>query len=322
MSREVQLKRLLEIDRLIRAGRAPSPQMLAERLGVKTRQIYLDRRQLIEHFGAPLVLDRARGGWVYTDATFALPSAVLSETELLAFHLLVVQARASGNEGLSAPFDGAVTKLTHGLDERAAVDLQALNVSPAPAARSDDGHLLQLAKAQAARRKVRMLYFSAQSDEVKWRMVHPLGLENRRGEVLLIAFDENRAAVRSFNVARIRELRPTRAYFSPPEGFDIETFRRTMLWAEAGAVLHSIAVRFDAYQARYIQERQFHPDQTLEHHPDGALTLRFPASGLPEVARWVLGYGRHAEALAPPELRALVRDHVRQMTTLYEENYD
>ena len=47
--------------------------------------------------------------------------------------------------------------------------------------------------------------------------------------------------------------------------------------------------------------------------------MRFPASGLNETARFVLGYGRHAEVLEPLALRQLVGQHLRQMTRFYED---
>lgn len=90
-----------------------------------------------------------------------------------------------------------------------------------------------------------------------------------------------------------------------------------MFNAEAGDELCKIEVRFDAYQARFIRERQYHPEQHIEEQTDGGLILRFEASGLGEVARWVMSYGRHAQVLAPEKLFLLVQSHLADLARIY-----
>ncbi len=316
-----QVARLIEIDRLVRGGTAPSPLSLARQLGVSRRQIFLDRNRLISEMGAPLQFDRARRGWVYTDQTWVFSTAILTEGELLAFFLSVEIARSAGNDGLEDALASAVAKIARGLGEVVSVDLSALrdslSVSSPPAARVNARTAMQLTRAQATRRKVSMHYASASSGETKWRVVHPYHLYVARSEWLLLAFDEDRGETRTFNVHRIQGLKILRTPFVRDPTFDPNSMTRTMLWAEAGKKVFEIAVLFDAYQARFIRERSWHPDQRLEEQSDGALVLHFPASGLGEVARWALGYGKHAKVLAPPELIEIVREHVEQLTRTY-----
>jgi len=316
-----QVARLIEIDRLVRGGKAPSPLALARQLGVSRRQIFLDRNRLVSEMGAPLQFDRARRGWVYTDQTWVFSTAILTEGELLAFFLSVEIARSAGNDGLEDSLASAVAKIARGLGEVVSVDLSALrdslSVSSPPAARVNARTAMQLARAQAMKRKVSMLYASASSGETKWRVVHPYHLYVARSEWLLLAFDEDRGETRTFNAHRIQGLKVLGALFVRDPKFDPSAMTRTMLWAEAGKRVFDVAVLFDAYQARFIRERSWHPDQRLEEQNDGALVLHFPASGLGEVARWVLGYGKHAQVLGPPELITLVKEHVEQLSRVY-----
>jgi len=316
-----QVARLIEIDRLVRGGTAPSPDALARQLRVSKRQIFIDRNRLINEMGAPLQFDRARRGWVYTDQTWVFSTAILTEGELLAFFLSVEIARSAGNNGLEDSLASAVAKIARGLGEVVSVDLSALrnslSVSSPPAARVNARTAMQLTRAQAAKRKVSMLYASASSGETKWRVVHPYHLYVARSEWLLLAFDEDRSETRTFNAHRIQGLKVLGALFVRDPKFDPNTMTRTMLWAEAGKRVFEVAVAFDAYQARFIRERSWHPDQRLEEQDDGGLVLHFPASGLGEVARWVLGYGQHARVLAPTELVALVKQHIEQLARFY-----
>ncbi|RYX83618.1 WYL domain-containing protein [bacterium] len=316
-----QMQRLMEIDRQVRAGKKPSPKALAEMLGTNRRQIFLDRKRLVEEWGAPLVYERQSGGWVYTDPTWVLPTALMTEGELVALFQSIDIALSLGNSGMEQHLASAIAKIVRSLGEVASVDLNALQQATTqslpPAAPFKTHVLLLLARAKSARQQVNMLYDSA-SSQLSWRVVHPYHLYPVSGECQLWAWDEKRGEPRRFNIARIKQLEIKKERFTLPSDFDPEAHRRTVFWAEAGYSVHQIAVRFDAYQARYIRERIWHPDQVPEECADGGLILRFPASGLPEVARWVLGYGRHARVLEPPELVAMVREHLNAMLPQYE----
>lgn len=311
-----QLQRVFEIDRRVRSGKKPRPEELARDLDVSRRQIFYDRNRLME-LGAPLECEN--GGWVYRDRCFVLPTSVVSEGELLAFFLAVEIARAIDG-AFAAELTQTVEKLRLALGEPVTVDLNALSqitFALPPSAPAASQHYIELMRAQCSRRKVKMRYYSASSGQTHWRTVHPYGLHNGRSEWILVAHDERRNAIRCFNVARIRELETLKDHFVRALDFDPQEFANSMLCAEAGEVLYSIAMRFDAYQARYIDERTYHAHQTKDPQPDGGLILRFPASGLAEVARWVMGFGAHAQALEPPELRELIAEHVEKMGRIY-----
>lgn len=314
------LQRISEIDRQVRAGKCPTSRDLAHDLNVTERQIYLDRRAM-EAMGAQIITHKKRGGWVYADPTFVLPTVWLSEGEILAFFLSVEIARATGNAGFSIPLDKVIAKIKNGLGELVSVDLNTLrdatNYALSPAARADAQTCFDLRRAGAARQKLRIHYYTAGRNEWNERVIHPYHLHFARGEWILFAFDENRQKVRCFNIARISRLDFLTEHFLQLPDFNAEDMCRSMLWAEAGVQTFSIAIRFDEYQTRYIKERTWHPDQILEALPDGASIVSFPASGLPEVARWVLGYGKHAEVLEPPELRAIMAAHIEEMARIY-----
>ncbi len=80
-----------------------------------------------------------------------------------------------------------------------------------------------------------------------------------------------------------------------------------------------VVIWFDARTAPYIRERRWHPTQEIQEHPDGSLTLCMLVRGLNDLKRWVLGYGRGAIVREPPELVAMVRDEVEEMSEFYSE---
>ncbi|HEV7906127.1 MAG TPA: WYL domain-containing protein, partial [Pyrinomonadaceae bacterium] len=75
----------------------------------------------------------------------------------------------------------------------------------------------------------------------------------------------------------------------------------------------TVEIIFDAYQARWMRERQtFHPNERREDLPDGSLRLTFPVgrNGLDAVARFCLAYAGHARAERQTALRRLIRERL------------
>ena len=314
-----QWERLQELDRRIRARQYPTARGLAIEWDLTERALYKDRQLLIK-MGARIGTDRARGGWVYLDPTFVLGTALLTNDELLAFLLSVEVARVGGNTGLESLLNSAVGKIKTALGEPvSAAPSNSYGLAPV-AVVAGDVHL-QLTRAAASRQKLRMSYSSLSSGTNKARVIHPYQLHFARGEWLLIAYDESHAAdaapIRCFNIARIGELGATNEHFTRDLDYDGEKYVAEMFWAERGESVVQVAVRFDEYQARYIRERTWHPQQSADENADGGLTLKFPASGLNEIARWVMSYGRHAQVLAPDELREIVVAHLRDLSEIY-----
>lgn len=64
-----------------------------------------------------------------------------------------------------------------------------------------------------------------------------------------------------------------------------------------------VRIAFDTRVARYVRRRNWHPTQKIEERPDKSLVLELDVRGTVELTSWVLGFGEHAEVLAPATLR-------------------
>lgn len=325
MSQRQQLWRILEIDRRVRSGLYPNADSLSTELEVSRRVIFNDRQFLLDRLGAPLAFDRRRRGWFYSEPNWMLPTAMMTQGEVLAFFLSVEVARRHMGTVLETPLRSAVEKIAQGLREEVNVDLQTLGAhytfsSPAMIV-TDEATLLALHRAIVQRQTMRIGYYTASRDEHTERVIHPHHLHNIEGDWHLVAYDHLRQRLTTFNVGRIEHYELLEGHFVREADFDAQEWLRTMFQSERGGPDGGVevAIRFDAYQARYIRERQWHPTQTLAELPDGRLILRFQGGGLGEIRRWVMRYGSHAEVLEPPELRAEVAKEAAQLAALYTE---
>ena len=68
-----------------------------------------------------------------------------------------------------------------------------------------------------------------------------------------------------------------------------------------------MAIRFAEVVADYIREKKWHDSQEMIELKDGGVELRLKLSSLPEIERWVLGWGGNAVVLKPAELVEMVR---------------
>jgi predicted DNA-binding transcriptional regulator YafY len=129
----------------------------------------------------------------------------------------------------------------------------------------------------------------------------------------LVARDEDRdAALRHFRVDRISAARLLGSSFTRQPGFDIAAHAARAFGSYQDEARYGEVVwRFSPAAAPTAREFVFHPDQRLEDQPDGALVVRFHASGWLEMAWHVYQWGDAVEVLAPEALRRLVEGHRR-----------
>ncbi|MBV9468900.1 MAG: WYL domain-containing transcriptional regulator [Abitibacteriaceae bacterium] len=321
MSQRQQLERLMEMDRQIRSGHYPNARSLAQSLEVSPRVIYQDRKFMVERLGAPITHHRQRGGWYYSEPTWKLPSLMVTEGELLAFVLGTQAVRQAVGTALEAPLLTAVSKIAHNLHGPVQVDLDSLRAyctfAAPPALAVDHKVLLALLEAARDQRQVSIDYYTAESDVRTRRTVDPYALHQAYGNWYLLAFDHWRQAMRTFHIGRIHRWQCLEQRFVRDPAFDLEQWRRSVFTAETSAEVLAVAIRFDAYQARFIRGRQWHVTQQVEELTDGGLILRFQSSGWGEITRFVLQYGSHAEVLSPPELREEIAGEVARMFGAY-----
>lgn len=305
----VRLERMLALDAAIRGGAHPDVRALMARFEVSERTVRADLAFLRERLNAPLYYDRGRGGYCYTDPTWTLPTLLMSEGELIAFFLSVELARRYLGSAFETPLRKAIERLAGSLPSELQVDLGDLahhyTFQAGATAGADPALLAALFECVRERRPIEMLYLTASTGERKRRLIEPYQLLNVRGDWQVMAFDHLRQTMRQFAVSRIEEwtvLRGERFVRDP--SFSVDTYLSTGFLAERGDTAEEIVVWFDAYQARYMRGRQFHPSQQIEEHADGSLTLRFQSGAMAEIRRWAMSFGRHAIVRAPASLIA------------------
>lgn len=107
--------------------------------------------------------------------------------------------------------------------------------------------------------------------------------------------------------------------FDPAHYFD-DTIGVTRL---IGDKPRRVVIRIDRDQAPYVESKPFHKSQKVEQRfRDGSIQLSLKVVINNELERLILGYGGHAEVIAPPEFRARIAQSVRKAASRYQQPTD
>lgn len=303
---------LIVIDGEIRKGRYPTSQAIARELGVSGRTVRRNIEFMRDVLGAPIAYDASRKGYYYADRNWSLPGIRVSEGELLGLALAQMALHAYRGTPLGDYVRRISEKLQAALPDEIEIHparLESLfRFSLGPVTPFRPEHWQVLAAAAREHRTVWMRYHVLYKDEVQEREVDPYLLRCYCGDWYLIGYDHLTGHIPVFNIARIREMRPTRRTFEVRPDFDPEAyFAGTFQVSERGE-RHKVRVQFFDLAARLVAEKVWHPSQKLTRKKDGSVVLQLVLADLDEVASWVLSFGPSALVLGPPALRQQVAE--------------
>jgi predicted DNA-binding transcriptional regulator YafY len=313
--------RLLMVVQVLRANgeRGVTPDEIAKRTGMAKRTVYRDLNAIQAELGIPVWSEGGR--WGVQDDAF-LPPLRLTLPEAMA---IVLSARllARYKDRHDPVLASAFTKLEEGLPpalrdhvERTVQDLASREVDPA-FNRVVEG----LTRAWADRRVVSFQYLPApygEGREPRRATVRPYLLEPsvQTHALYLIGFDEDRDAMRTFKVERMRDLAVLPRTFEPPER-DVLSQLRSAWDIIADQPATEVVLRFDPSVAGRVTEATWHPTQRVSTLPDGSIEWRATVAGTIEIRLWVLGWGSDVEVLAPTALRDDVAATLRRAAARY-----
>jgi predicted DNA-binding transcriptional regulator YafY len=314
--------RLMRVARLLEGNPGGMrPKDIAERLGMSVRNVYRDLKALESEVGLPIWATDGRWG---VDAEAFLPPLKLTLQEAMAVFLgarLMVRYADKYDPDLASAFEKLAATLPESLRDHVSRSLEVLQEAPRDATFSLN--VRQLTRAWAEHRVVEIDYegaaFEGRAGERSSRTVRPFLIEPslQTHALYLIGWDEDRDAMRTFKIERIRDVRVTPRSFEPPEGASLERDLRRGWDIIADQAPVDIVLQFSASVADRVLETIWHPLQETERLPDGSLLWRSTVSGVIEIRLWILSWGEDVEVLAPTALREQVREILERAITRY-----
>lgn len=321
-----QLYRISRIDGTIKAEQYPNSRNLAEDLGVSRRTILRDIEFIKDSLNAPLDYCPKKNGYYYTEPGYSVGIINLTEGELVALYLgHNILSKCRGTP-YAQPVVNAFNKICCSLQDTVNIDLGKLSefikFDLEPLRGEEEqmaAHFTAIGKAIKNRKQVKLNHYAIARDKCQKRLVEPYELRYYQGSWYLIGFCHLRKAIRIFALDRIRDLEMLSSTFIRPDNFDSEKYFLDAFQLYKGTDIYKVKVLFDAKQARWIKEKQWHITQKIDENPDGSIILNLHTSGLEQLLRWILSFGSHAKVLEPPELVLAMEKEIASLSKKYKK---
>ncbi len=306
------MARMLQIHEALQNGRRVNCRTLAVTLEVSPRTIQRDVDFMRDQLGLPVDYDVVGHGFHYTRPVVQFPTMNISEGELVALSVArkaLTQYRGTPYE---KPLRDAFEKLTAGLRDQIQFawngDLDAsISFRAAGQGAGDLSTFETASQAVLQSQELSFGYHKLGGDQAEHRRVQPLHLACIDNQWYLFASDLGRAgSIRTFALTRMTALQTTGQRFERPESFSLDEHLADSFGVFSSPAAERVRLRFDAFSARLIRERDWHASQQVELAADGSLELSMQIGVSPEVERWVLGWGTHVEVLEPASLRGAI----------------
>ncbi len=324
MPRNAEVIRQWTILRELEASRRVTIDDLAAKTGVTTRTIRRDLEAL-QTSGFPLFDELIDGKryWMLEAKAFRrldVTGFTLAELSALYFSRTLVECLAATpfQQDVASAFDKLATVLTPAMRQfldRLPLVFQTKGGAPgigaAPAAKAAVARLLD---ATLNHRRATMKYFSMSSGREKEYLIEPYRLVYSPGGLYVLAFVPDYGELRTFAVERIRGISLLEERFTPselPEGVFAHS-----LGVNQGSPEH-VEILFEPRIAPYIRERRWHPSQTHTDRRDGGVLLSLDVCNDWALRSWILGFGPLARVLAPPSLKAQIKDEIDRASERY-----
>jgi predicted DNA-binding transcriptional regulator YafY len=312
-SKAARLRRIEH--RLYNAPRGLRVTELADYCGVDRRTVYRDLEAL-EEMGVPVWEDAGRYG---IDRESYLSTVRLNLNEAVAL-FFAARLLAHHSDEHNPNVVSALSKLAAGLPDTTISTHMArvAEIIRARPLRSDYVRVLDtITRAWADRRKM-IIRYRAASAELTERVICPYFLEVSRSEPAsyVIAYDDLRAALRTFKIERVASAEILDESYVIPDDFDPYE-HLAAAWGVMDEVEVEVRLHFSPAAAPRVRESVWHHSQRLADTADGGCELTMRVGGIKEIRQWVLSWGADVEVLAPAALRDEVIGHASRMAAMY-----
>ena len=291
---------------------------IRERFGCSLRTAQRMVEALSQVFDTESLLDAEGRRRIRLQSRRALDLPLRPEVTLEALQLAERTARAEDRpqhaEALAMLRDEALAGMGAAKARRAETDAEALLqawgqvVQPGPRMRIDPQIIAEVIEALRGPFQIEVLY---RNDHAP-RILEPHGVLRGPRSYLVARQPSKGRGLMKYRLDLITSVRRLDSSFTLEPSFSIEDYAALGfgVWHDE-AEFAEVHWRFAPEVADRAEEFVFHPRQSVQREGDGALSVRFKASGWTEMAWYLYQWGDKVEVLAPDALRQMVEGHRR-----------
>jgi predicted DNA-binding transcriptional regulator YafY len=318
-------ERFYKIDQMLHERHVIPIDVFLEALDVSRATFKRDMEYLRDRFNAPIVWDRAAGGYRFENVnaagpTYELPGLWFSAGELhalLAAHKLLGDIEPGILASYVAPLQARLLALLEASGHSAAEITQRVKLLSMARRAVEPRFFTDIAQALLERKRIEMDAWNRERNEVNTRTISPQRIVHYRDNWYVDAWCHLRNDLRSFSVDAIRRVKVLRETARNVMSAKLDEYFASAYGIFSGQPKAWAVLRFSPERARWVQSERWHGEQQSEMLPDGSYRLRVPYADERELLMDILRHGRHVEVESPMSLRRRVADEVVALAAIY-----
>jgi predicted DNA-binding transcriptional regulator YafY len=320
MGEQLFLERFVWFDSETRHGRYPNAFKLADRFEISTKTAQRSIDYFRDRLQAPLAYLLSRKGYVYTDSSYRLPVARISEAELLA--LLI--SRKLITEACTGSLADDLEHISRRLGSLLAANLpgrarpeDAFSFRWKGTSPSDPQVFKVVTSALLQGKLLSFSYYSPTASGCTTRTVEPHHMVNYLGNWHLIAYCQLREGWRDFMLGRMSQTRVGEGTFSFRPVEEWRPYLSDSFGIFQNHEAFEVVLRFTPERARRVKGELWQQGQLEEVEADGSLVLTIPVSREAEIMMEILKHGSQVEVVEPGWLREKVIEEMERAVVSY-----
>lgn len=273
-------------------------------------------------YNAPIVV-RDNKYYEYEDPDYSITHLPLNDEGLDALNsALDILRQLQGFPQLASSID-TISKLNEQISRQTGTSVPAMDMEHVPGYKGAQ-FIGAIYDAVRKRQTLVIEYRSFKARQPQELVVYPYLLKEYRNRWFLICEKStNRSPqINIFALDRILSVRLDKGHpFRKCVDFDPEHFFDDTIGVtkSIGDKARRVVIKIDRQQAPYVESKPFHKSQKVEQRfRDGSIQLSLKVVINNELERLILGYGGHAEVIAPPEFRARIAESVMKAAEHYQ----
>ena len=317
------LERMTAILVRLKKGGYPSSAKLAAAMEVTPKTILRDIAFMRDRYNHPIAYDPYKYGYYLTEEVANLPLLQISEGEIVALFIAQKALGQCRGTPFEQPLRSACEKLTESLSDEFSIswgDLEsAIAFRPVATSPIDIEIFRNASRAVRERREISFEYSGLKDDRFERREMQPYSLVCNENQWYLLGFDKVKRALRTFVLARMRNLQVLTTCFERPTDFSVKEILSGSFGIVSGNTQVRIRIWVDAFAAKLIGERRWHQSQQMKPLSNGEAEIEFLLTSTVEFLPWVLNWGSHAKVIAPENFAQEVKTELSKAISRYSQ---
>jgi predicted DNA-binding transcriptional regulator YafY len=315
------LARIYYIDSQIAAGKYPNAGQLAKGYETSMATIHRDIDYMRCALNAPIEYNAEHRGFYYAKKTFRLPARYASAGDMMALgmakSILRLYKGTPLYESAKRLLDEITAPLSQGDSDSTRKEpwFEKRLVVPPVATAPVKPELWQvIVDALRENRVMAFEYRGIDDAQYKSRLMRPYQLLFQDGMWYIYGYSEEKKELRTFSLSRIENAALTNETFKLPPDYDFFAKHDGSYFGLYIGKEQNFKIWFSGVSSRFIEERQWAANQTIERAKDGdGIILSFKSAQLSKVLWWVLSYGSNARPLKPSILVEKWKNEIKAM---------